>query len=489
MDVVNECEQKQRKQCSSSSSDAEESHIHLNQIISNDTALEKCLKIHKKPISCAASSNIHNSCCNNNDTEQIQQHPQQQQVADDNPLIRSTDIILSSVTDENRSNIILFKSTQNKSLQKTFFISHKNKCTCQFSRIFQFHKCRRFHRHNKFIDFVKKNNFTKSRKNYNQNADKCFKSIDTTTPRLYSNAIDLFEKSAYDCKFTCNSDDNNNNTNTYYYSSNAPRNSTASEASVESENSLRIDDDSDRKNKDVTIIKRRCATLKNDNNNNCSIISTNTCNNKSKKKDIENDDDDEEKYLYIKQKRDKSKKFEVPIFSDFNNNKKSDEENDNHGNSLSLKRTNLGEVFTKRKIKKLKENQRIVDNKVYFANFNNNKFKYNLSDFRSWLRYFIPILTFYYYYNNNNSNNSKDSSNNINTDKMFLRSMKLKERLAVGFGVSLVLFTLLLVVDLQMDLGVSNKHLMPSHAKIKYINDEDKSGVFREFKRKFLQKG
>lgn len=73
-------------------------------------------------------------------------------------------------------------------------------------------------------------------------------------------------------------------------------------------------------------------------------------------------------------------------------------------------------------------------------------------------------------------------------NKMLLRSMKLKERLAVGLGVSLVLFTLLLVVDLQMDLGVSKGHLVPSHGRVKYVKDEDKNGVFRDFKRKFLQK-
>ncbi|XP_055705963.1 extracellular serine/threonine protein CG31145 isoform X1 [Phlebotomus papatasi] len=71
---------------------------------------------------------------------------------------------------------------------------------------------------------------------------------------------------------------------------------------------------------------------------------------------------------------------------------------------------------------------------------------------------------------------------------MMLRSMKLKERLAVGFGISLVLFTLLLVVDLQMDLGVSRNHIVPSHAKVKYVQTEDKNGVFEGFKRKFLQK-
>lgn len=77
------------------------------------------------------------------------------------------------------------------------------------------------------------------------------------------------------------------------------------------------------------------------------------------------------------------------------------------------------------------------------------------------------------------------------SDKMYLmRSMKLKERLAVGFGVSLVLFTLLLVIDLQMDLGMSKSNYDPAnyHGRVKYVQDEDKTGVFKEFQRKFLQK-
>jgi hypothetical protein len=77
------------------------------------------------------------------------------------------------------------------------------------------------------------------------------------------------------------------------------------------------------------------------------------------------------------------------------------------------------------------------------------------------------------------------------SDKMYLmRSMKLKERLAVGFGVSLVLFTLLLVIDLQMDLGMSKSNYVPGnyHGRVKYVQDEDKTGVFKEFQRKFLQK-
>lgn len=77
------------------------------------------------------------------------------------------------------------------------------------------------------------------------------------------------------------------------------------------------------------------------------------------------------------------------------------------------------------------------------------------------------------------------------SDKMYLlRSMKLKERLAVGFGVSLVLFTLLLVIDLQMDLGMSKSNYESAnyHGRVKYVQDNDIGGVFKEFQRKFLQK-
>lgn len=68
-----------------------------------------------------------------------------------------------------------------------------------------------------------------------------------------------------------------------------------------------------------------------------------------------------------------------------------------------------------------------------------------------------------------------------------LRSMKLKERLAVGLGVSLVLITILLIADLQMDLNMSKGHLYvpPMHAKIYPVNNTDRGGVFNAFKEKF----
>lgn len=70
----------------------------------------------------------------------------------------------------------------------------------------------------------------------------------------------------------------------------------------------------------------------------------------------------------------------------------------------------------------------------------------------------------------------------------WIRSKKLKERLALGFGATLVLFTLLLVIDLQMDLGVSRGEFIPSHARIRFANDEDKGGIYNEFHRKYLAK-
>lgn len=70
---------------------------------------------------------------------------------------------------------------------------------------------------------------------------------------------------------------------------------------------------------------------------------------------------------------------------------------------------------------------------------------------------------------------------------ILIRSMKLKERLAVGLGVSLVLITILLIADLQMDLNMSKGHLYvpPMHAKIYTGNDTDRNGVFTAFKQKF----
>lgn len=153
------------------------------------------------------------------------------------------------------------------------------------------------------------------------------------------------------------------------------------------------------------------------------------------------------------------------------------------------------DLSKERKKKKIVK-QRSDTNQIYFANFkkisfHNQCIKSNYY-FCVWQSFFFALLTHAHRRLTHccvAESSISDIGNLLFTKMLWMRSMKLKERLAVGFGVSLVLFTLLLVVDLQMDLGVSNKHLMPSHARVRYGADEDKKGVFREFKRKFLQKG
>ncbi|XP_030559577.1 extracellular serine/threonine protein CG31145 isoform X2 [Drosophila novamexicana] len=95
--------------------------------------------------------------------------------------------------------------------------------------------------------------------------------------------------------------------------------------------------------------------------------------------------------------------------------------------------------------------------------------------------------------NSNNSNRSASPSPIM----AVLRTMKLKERLAISLGATLVLLTLLLIVDVQMDFGVANRHLLQQqHQKLRFGNNNDYNevasagggGMLHEFKRKFLQK-
>ncbi|RVE51652.1 hypothetical protein evm_003784 [Chilo suppressalis] len=67
-------------------------------------------------------------------------------------------------------------------------------------------------------------------------------------------------------------------------------------------------------------------------------------------------------------------------------------------------------------------------------------------------------------------------------------NMKLKERLALALSAFLVLFTLMLIVDLQMDYGMSG-HRVPLHGRVKVSDDEDKGrSAYIEFRKRFLQK-
>ncbi|KAM7359450.1 uncharacterized protein ACRADG_012743 [Cochliomyia hominivorax] len=92
------------------------------------------------------------------------------------------------------------------------------------------------------------------------------------------------------------------------------------------------------------------------------------------------------------------------------------------------------------------------------------------------------------------SASSGDRNNSDNYIMGMLRTMKLKERLAISLGATLILLTLLLVVDVQMDFGVTNRHLLPAqqasiqHQRIRYVDDDGGTGILRDFKRKFLQK-
>lgn len=73
--------------------------------------------------------------------------------------------------------------------------------------------------------------------------------------------------------------------------------------------------------------------------------------------------------------------------------------------------------------------------------------------------------------------------------KMFGGGLKLKERLVVGACVAAVLFTLILVIDVQMDLGISGHHVVPSHGRIRYNTGEDApEAAYNSFRKRFLQK-
>lgn len=71
--------------------------------------------------------------------------------------------------------------------------------------------------------------------------------------------------------------------------------------------------------------------------------------------------------------------------------------------------------------------------------------------------------------------------------------MKLKERLAISLGATLILLTLLLVVDLQMDFGVTNRHLIPNvhsaQQRLRYMSEVPNNlgtADYRDIKQKFL---
>ncbi|KAG5862704.1 hypothetical protein JTB14_004566 [Gonioctena quinquepunctata] len=89
----------------------------------------------------------------------------------------------------------------------------------------------------------------------------------------------------------------------------------------------------------------------------------------------------------------------------------------------------------------------------------------------------------------NISANKAAKIGNSEVPNMFRGGLKLKERVVVGLSVAAVIFTLMLLVDIQMDLGISGTHLVPSHGKIKYAVKEDgPESTYNRFRNRLLQK-
>lgn len=68
--------------------------------------------------------------------------------------------------------------------------------------------------------------------------------------------------------------------------------------------------------------------------------------------------------------------------------------------------------------------------------------------------------------------------------------MKLRERLVIGLTVFVVLFTLMIVIDIQLDLGMSGQHLAPSHGRIRYGDGgiDSPGSAYNSFRKRFLQR-
>ncbi|XP_023287525.1 extracellular serine/threonine protein CG31145 [Orussus abietinus] len=72
--------------------------------------------------------------------------------------------------------------------------------------------------------------------------------------------------------------------------------------------------------------------------------------------------------------------------------------------------------------------------------------------------------------------------------KLKIRMVRIRERLILAVSAFAILFTLLLVVDLQMDLGYSGHHLVPSHGRVRLGDEPGQDTVYNNFRRKFLQR-
>ena len=72
--------------------------------------------------------------------------------------------------------------------------------------------------------------------------------------------------------------------------------------------------------------------------------------------------------------------------------------------------------------------------------------------------------------------------------KFTMRMMRIRDKLMLGLSAFAILFTILLVMDLQMDLGYSGHHLVPSHGRVRFGDDPNTDTIYNNFRRKFLQR-
>ncbi|XP_014480993.1 PREDICTED: extracellular serine/threonine protein CG31145 [Dinoponera quadriceps] len=72
--------------------------------------------------------------------------------------------------------------------------------------------------------------------------------------------------------------------------------------------------------------------------------------------------------------------------------------------------------------------------------------------------------------------------------KLKMRLIRIRDKFVLALSAFAILFTLLLVMDLQMDLGYSGHHLVASHARVKLGDRPDADTVYNNFRRKFLQR-
>ncbi|XP_011631508.1 extracellular serine/threonine protein CG31145-like [Pogonomyrmex barbatus] len=73
--------------------------------------------------------------------------------------------------------------------------------------------------------------------------------------------------------------------------------------------------------------------------------------------------------------------------------------------------------------------------------------------------------------------------------RLNVRLIRIRDKLVLCLSAFAIIFTLLLVIDLQMDLGYSGHHLTPSHARVRVGDSPDADTVYNNFRRKFLQRG